>query len=139
MNRNTGLWGAIAVGLIGVFGFSVRPAANKSSPEAGSAQTSAAQNSGEIVEPSQQNLQAACRQINNRIAEFIPNGMAPPESCKEDPAKSGGEACAKEHAAKEDVARSCELSGGLPTGERDTSLPPSPTLYTRTFPCCLIA
>src|SRR5271167_4149077 len=87
MNRNTGLWGAIAIGLIGVFGFSVRPGGNQPSPATGSAQTSPAQNSGEIVEPSQQNLQAACRQINDRIAEFIINGLAAPESCKEPAAK----------------------------------------------------
>jgi len=112
MNRNTGILGAIAITVITIFGFSVRPGGNESPATAGSGQSAAARNPGEIPEPAQQNLQAPCREINKRIAEFIINGLAAPESCKEHAAK---EPAAKEPAAKKPAAeKPAKLSGILP-------------------------
>src|SRR5271166_3100930 len=92
MGRNTGLFGAIAVVLVAIFGFSVRPGGNQPSPTptTGSGQTAPARNSGEIPEPPQQNFQRACREINDRIAQFISNELAAPGSCAEDTAKDVG-------------------------------------------------
>ncbi len=91
MNRNTGILGAIAITVITIFGFSVRPAVKGTSSTAESGQSSHAPTNGAIPEPSLQNLQSPCREINQRIAEFIPDASnAPPDSCKEDPAKDVG-------------------------------------------------
>ena len=90
MNRNTGLWGTIAIVVVTMFGFSVRPGSRGTSPAAEPGQTARAVTGGTTLQPSLDNLEAPCRQINNRIAEFVSSGVKAPESCKEDPAKPAG-------------------------------------------------
>lgn len=77
--------------MVTIFGFSVRPAVKGTLSTAESGQSSRTPTKGAIPKPSLQNLQSPCREINQRIAEFIPEASrVPPDSCKEDPAKPAG-------------------------------------------------
>jgi hypothetical protein len=91
MKRETGIFGAIAIAVLAILGFSVRPAVKGTSSTAESGETSRAPSNGAISKPSLQNLQSPCREIGERIVEFIPDGsLTPPKSCKEDAAKPTG-------------------------------------------------
>src|SRR5581483_12086630 len=83
MNRNTGLFTAIAVAVVAIFGFTVHQGSSGGSAGGGSEQSSHASDSKAAgPQSAAEGPHLPCREINERIAEFIPDKtLIPPESC----------------------------------------------------------
>ena len=90
MKRNTGFFAAIAIAVFTLFGVSTRPTQPGTSTTAESAQVTHAGNNA-TSGASVGNLRFPCRQINDQIAEFLPDkSRKPPESCREASGKPPG-------------------------------------------------
>ena len=91
MNRNTGMFGTIALALATAFGLFFMPSGKGEPTTTGSAQTGSATENGPAPQPVKQKLLAPCREVGERISEFVSDGsVKPPTSCFEDPSKAEG-------------------------------------------------
>ncbi len=89
MNRNTGIFGTIALALAAV-GLFFMPSGKGEPATTGSAQTGSPMDNGPAApQPAQQELLAPCREIRERISEFNSAGsVTPPPSCFENPSNT---------------------------------------------------